>query len=221
MIKYVFWDNDNTLIDNRDLHWRKHKSILKIHGIELDDGFFNRVYQNNGTQNWEWMTAEMGLTLPRDHYLKEIDEWYTSHLHEAPIRAGVLEAIALFKQAGCKQCVVSNGRTSSVMAAQKAKGLEQYFEFILCKEDYQGRKPDPAPYLTALHRMEKIAGHKINAADCLAIEDDPLGVTSAHKAGMQAIHRKLDAESETAPEANHSAVTEDEFLAAVKRYLTA
>lgn len=218
MIRYIFWDNDNTLIDNRDLHWRKHKVVLQEHGIILDDSYSGRIYENNGSQNWEWLRAELGLTMPRDHYLKAIDEWYTNHLHEAPLRSGIIQAIHFFQSKHCKQCVVSNGRTSSVMAAQKAKSLDHYFEFILCKEDYQGRKPDPIPYLTALRRMEHITGQRIDPKECLAIEDDPLGVTSAYAAGMHVIHRKLSHDSETAPNCHQIAVTEDEFLNAIYNY---
>lgn len=219
MIQYVFWDHDNTLIDNRDLHWRKHRDNLKLHDIALEDRHFDRVYHNNGTQNWEWMAAELGLSLPRDHYLKMIDEWYTAHIHEAPLRSGVLEALDFFAAKGCKQCVVSNGRKTSVMAAQNAKGLTKYFEFILCNEDYQGRKPDPAPYLTALHRMESIVGTKIDSQNCLAIEDDVLGVESAHKAGMKTIHRTLGAQAQNVPYADHTVFEETDFLKAVRSYL--
>ena len=35
------------------------------------------------------------------------------------------------------------------MAALQAKGLDPRFKFVLCIEDYEGRKPQPAPYLAA------------------------------------------------------------------------
>ncbi len=189
MIKYVFWDSDNTLINTAEHHWRKHFETLKSLGITLDETYRNRVYTHNGIQNWEWMAADLGLDIDQDEYLNKIDQWYFDHIDEIQIRAGVEEAIALFKEANLPQAVVSNGRKKSVMAAQDAKGLSPHFEFILCKEDYEGRKPDPAPYLAALSKMEALKNQRIKPAECLVIEDDPKGVESGRAAGMQVIDR--------------------------------
>ena len=63
----------------------------------------------------------------------------------------LIEALDYFKQGNVPQAVVSNGRRKSVLSALQAKKLFPYFDFILCKEDYEGRKPDPAPYQQALH----------------------------------------------------------------------
>ena len=99
--------------------------------------------------------------------------------------------MSIFKTHNVKQAVVSNGRKKSVMAALKAKELDQYFEFILCKEDYEGRKPDPEPYSTALFRMEIATDEQIDPATCLVIEDDPLGVEAGKAAGMAVLHRPI------------------------------
>ena len=190
-IQYVFWDSDNTLVDTAEHHWRKHFETLKSNGIVLRDEHRERIYTNNGAQNWEWLTAELGLKLPLQDYLDAIDRWYFSHINEINIRPGITDALNLFKNAGLKQAVVSNGRRRSVMAALESKKLIPHFEFILCKEDYAGRKPEPAPYLAAKTRMQQIVGHDIPAHDCLVIEDDPKGVESGIAAGMIVIHRAI------------------------------
>ncbi len=190
-IKYVFWDSDNTLVNTAQHHWRKHFETLASHGIHLGDEHRTRIYTNNGAQNWEWITEELGLTLSRDEYLDAIDAWYFDHIADIEIRSGVIEAIDHFAAQGIPQAVVSNGRRRSVMAALEAKDLTPRFEFILCKEDYDGRKPGPEPYLTALKRMNELKGTTISPADCLVIEDDPKGVESGIAAGMQTIHRPI------------------------------
>ncbi len=190
-IKYVFWDSDNTLVDTYQHHWRKHVETLKTHGIELDPSYMDTVYHNNGAQNWEWMTCNLGLKVEKNQYLDEIDGWYMKHIDKIELRPGIAEALELFAQAGLPMCVVSNGRRRSVMAALEAKKLPVHFKFVLCKEDYEGRKPEPAPYLAAKTRMQQILGHSINVKECLAIEDDPKGVESACAAGMAVLHRAV------------------------------
>lgn len=216
MIRYVFWDNDNTLVETAALHWRKHKETLARHGINLHDSYRKMVYHNNGQQNWEWMTRDLGLSCSCDVYLDEIDTWYEDHLGEASIREGVLEALTYFKNIGAHQAVVSNGRKRSVLAILNAKSLLPYFEFVLGKEDYEGRKPDPAPYLSALARMAALTGHPINLLECLAIEDEPVGVTAASRANLPVIHRRFTEEEAPAPEAFASVFSAADFIWQIK-----
>ncbi|MEM6811539.1 MAG: HAD family phosphatase [Pseudomonadota bacterium] len=190
-ILYVFWDSDNTLVNTAEHHWNKHKETLKTLGITLDESYRKRVYENNGKQNWTWMSEDIGLTMPMDEYLSKIDQWYFDHIASVEIRDGVMDAIKYFQDHNVPQGVVSNGRKNSVLPALKAKELDQYFQFILCKEDYEGRKPDPTPYLTALSKMEEATGEKILPNTCLVIEDDPLGVQAGEAAGMSVLYRPI------------------------------
>jgi beta-phosphoglucomutase-like phosphatase (HAD superfamily) len=216
MPRFVFWDCDNTLIENGDLHWRKHKETLAKHGYDLPPEFRKPFFHSNAQQNWQWMVENINLTIPCDDYLHEVDAWYHTHIHEIPLRAGVPWALDYFKDKGVKQCVVTNARRASVEPMLNVQNIFSYFEFTWCKEDYKVRKPDPMPYLTALQNMEYILDTKINKADCLAIEDDPLGVTAAHLAGMKVIQRRYTRDETPSPDADISLYDEDEFIKIIK-----
>ena len=190
-IQYVFWDSDNTLVETAQHHWRKHYETLQTYNIDLDDQYRQRIYENNGAQNWAWITDDLGLSVPQKVYLDRIDQWYFDHIDEIQIRTGVLDAIRYFDDNNIPQAVVSNGRRRSVMAALEAKDLARHFKFVLCKEDYEGRKPDPAPYLAALGKMKVAVNENIDPATCLVIEDDPLGVQAGEAAGMAVFHRPI------------------------------
>lgn len=206
-VKYIFWDSDNTLVGTYDHHWNKHVETLKIHGIALGEDWKERIYTNNGAQNWDWLSAELGLNIPRDDYLDQIDAWYYRHIDRIRLRDGIEEALDMVEAAGLPMGVVSNGRRRSVMAALEAKGLAPRFKFILCIEDYEGRKPDAAPYLAAKTKMQQITGTFIDPAECLVIEDDPKGVQAGLAAGMNVIDRPI-ADTDT-----------EKFLSTLKSYL--
>lgn len=189
-VKYIFWDSDNTLVDTAAHHWNKHFHTLAAHGIHLEDKWQERIYTNNGAQNWEWVTSELKLQIGKDQYLHEIDNWYYDNIGSIQVREGILEALNI--TSSLPMAVVSNGRRRSVMAALNAASLAEKFRFILCIEDYQGRKPDPAPYLAAKTKMQQIMGVEIDPQECLVIEDDPKGVESALGANMHVIHRGVD-----------------------------
>jgi beta-phosphoglucomutase len=190
-IKYIFWDSDNTLVDTAAHHWNKHFYTLQKHGIHLDDKWNERIYTNNGGQNWDWMSSELGLNISKDQYLDEIDQWYFDHIGEIKIRDGIEQALDIAETLGIPMGVVSNGRKRSVRAALDAKNLTPHFKFILCIEDYTGRKPMPEPYLAAKTKMQQILGTSIDTSECLVIEDDPKGVEAGIAAGMTVIHREV------------------------------
>jgi len=206
-ITAVFWDSDNTLVDTAAHHWNKHYYVLKAHGITLEDKWQDRIYTNNGAQNWQWLSTELGLKLSCDNYLDQIDHWYFDHINHIELRLGVLDSLNFLQNQHIPMMVVSNGRRRSVMAALSAKNLIPYFTDILCIEDYQGRKPDPAPYLTAKTRLQQKLGHVVDPKSCLVIEDDPKGVESGRAAGMPVFHRPI------------GALKGDEFFQILKRWI--
>ena len=207
-INYVFWDSDNTLVDTYQHHWRKHFETLKTRGINLGDEWQGKIYENNGAQNYDWLQKEYELTITKDDYLNQIDRWYFDHINEIKVRPGVIDALALFENVGLPMAVVSNGRRRSVMAALDGKNLTRHFRFVLCKEDYQGRKPDPEPYLASKTKFQQILGKPIDAAECLVIEDDPLGVAAGQAAGMTVLYRPVGDDDPA------------DFIARCQRYLT-
>lgn len=214
--RFVFWDCDNTLIENADLHWRKHQVVLAHHGFTLPESTRPIFYHNNGNQNWHWLVDNLGLNISCQDYLLEIDTWYHAHIHELPLRPGVAWALDYFRQNNYKQCVVTNARRSSVEPMLDVQKIAPYFEFTWCKEDYANRKPDPTPYLSAIDKMAELVGHAIAKEDCLAIEDDPYGVTAAHKAGITVIQRRLVRDEAPSPDATLSLYDEDDFVNALK-----
>ena len=190
-IHTVFWDSDNTLVETAQHHWRKHVEVLKTLDITLDEKYRKKIYENNGFQNHQWIVEELNLKLSQEDYLSKIDAWYFEHINEIKIREGVIEALEYFKNNDVDQAVVSNGRRRSVMAALDAKELTPYFKFTLCKEDYEGRKPSPAPYLTAFDKIQTLRGEKLSPQHCLVVEDDPLGVQAGEAAGMTVLYRPI------------------------------
>jgi len=216
MPRFVFWDCDNTLIENASLHWQKHKEICSRHGYDLPDKFRVPLFLNNGQQNWEWLVKNLGLHIPLDDYLMQIDTWYHSHIHQIPLRSGVPWALNYFKTKGLKQCVVTNARRASVEPMLHVQNIFSYFEFTWCKEDYSARKPSPIPYITAIENMERLTGEKIDRADCLAIEDAPEGVTAAHLAGIKVIQRRYTHDENPSHDSDISVYDEADFIEIIK-----
>lgn len=215
ILEAVFWDYDNTLVDTKKAHFDKHFFVLRELGIFLDDCHAQRVYENNGEQNWQWMNALWGMPIARQEYLDRVDAYFAKAHAAICLRSGVLEVLEFLQQAGVPQVIVTNGRQASVLPLLQEKKLLSFFLAVLCKEHYEGRKPSPIPYLTALSCLEKKLGRAFSPSCCLAIEDDPLGVESAHAAGLRVMHRPLPGEAPSAI-AEYLCFPEEHFLSVIK-----
>jgi len=69
-------------------------------------------------------------------------------------------------------------------------GLREKFAVLATADDCARSKPDPEVFLKAvarLQRLEVFRDEPLSAAECLAIEDAPLGVVAAHAAGMKCL----------------------------------
>lgn len=69
-------------------------------------------------------------------------------------------------------------------------GLREKFSVLATADDCERSKPHPEVFLKALDRLQQLDAFRhtpLVAAECLAIEDAPLGVMAAHAAGMKCL----------------------------------
>lgn len=220
-IQAVFWDYDNTILATAEAHWKKHQTVLAQHGIQLNEIFRKRIYENNGSQNWDWISKELGLKLPEDEYLEAIDSEFHRHLYNLELRPGVADLFQLIRSLDIPQAIITNARRNSAKPVLDKKEITPWMRFVFFKEDYEGKKPDPAPYLRGFEKMEELIGKPVKPNQCIVIEDDPNGVIAAHKAGAIVIHRKLGEEDLASPYANYSCFHKDDFIAILRNLLQA
>lgn len=220
-IQAVFWDYDNTILATADAHWKKHQTVLAKHGIQLDELYRKKIYENNGNQNWEWMSEELGLRVPEEEYLKAVDYEFQQHMIKLEVRPGVTELFELIEKLGIPQGIITNARRNSAEPVLNEKKITSLMRLILFKEDYKGRKPEPTPYLSGFEKMGIILNETIEPKRCIAIEDDPNGVESAHEAGAIVVHRKLSEDEADSPYADYCCFHKDDFIKIIKTLLNA
>lgn len=218
-IQALFWDYDNTILETAEAHWNKHAFVLANHGIILNEEFKQKIYENNGSQNWQWIKNELGLKLKEKEYLKVIDAEFQQHMLQLKMRPGIEHLIDLIAAHRIPQAIITNARRDSAEPVLHQKKILSKMNFILYKEDYEGRKPEPTPYLKGFQTMEKIIGEPLIPCRCIAVEDDPKGVESASKAGAIVVHRKLNRNVEDCIFANHNCFYEQDFIDLILKLL--
>ena len=91
---------------------------------------------------------------------------------------GVGDYLMTARQHGLGIAIASSSEHSWVENHLSRLGLLKSFDFLVCREDTAAHKPDPAPYLEVLRRLN------ISASEAAAIEDSPNGIRAAKAAGL-------------------------------------
>lgn len=106
-------------------------------------------------------------------------EHYSQH-HKFTLYPGVGRLIIRLKKLGVKVGIVSGGSIARIERSAGRPFLE-LFDVVVAGESVAKGKPAPDPYLTAAAAID------VSPAQCIAIENAPLGITSVRAAGMYCI----------------------------------
>ena len=98
-----------------------------------------------------------------------------------PLFFGVKDLLEKVKKAEVKSAIVTSGRLETTLRILKNHKIDKFFSFIITNEDCSRGKPWPDPYQIALRES------KLNAKECLVIEDSLNGRQSAIKAGLECV----------------------------------
>jgi len=91
------------------------------------------------------------------------------------------EILQYIKDKGYILALASSTRKIVVERELKQAGIYDYFKTVTCGDMVSHSKPDPEIYLTAARTIN------IPPENCIAVEDSPNGILSAHRAGMKCV----------------------------------
>ena len=109
-------------------------------------------------------------------------------LEKLPIYPGLEDLIFKIRVAQLPIGVVSGALRCEVELVLNRAQLAQHFTVIVAGDDIKVSKPEPDGYLLAVERLnQQYPDLKVQASNCLAIEDTPAGIKAAKRAGMQVV----------------------------------
>ena len=104
---------------------------------------------------------------------KEIED---THLIE-----GVPDLIKMLNECKCLKAIVTGAAKKEIeLTIDKMIGLKN-FDVVVSGEDVEAGKPNSDPFVVALQKMN------IKSSECIVVENAPLGVEAANKAGIRCI----------------------------------
>ena len=194
MIQAIFFDFNGVIIDDETIQMKAYREVLGPHEIVLTDELYFGALGMDDRTFVQSMFAHAKKTLT-DATLEELLGAKTD-LHrqmiddELPLFPGVLE----FLKATSREFqigLVSMANLLEVSYVFQRANLTPLFSVIVTAEDASVCKPAPDCYLAGLTKLNEKRQHDrklpLLASECLAIEDSPPGIQSAHAAGMRTL----------------------------------
>ncbi|MBW8857160.1 MAG: HAD family hydrolase, partial [Bradyrhizobium sp.] len=187
----LIFDVDGTLAETEELHRQAFNHAFARHG--LDWQWDRAVYKDllrvtGGKERIRAHHERLRIAAPlSDVDIAELHRIKTAHFAElvetgcCPLRPGVTDLFAAAKARGQRLAIAtttSHGNVDALLSQALGKRWAADFDAIVAGDDVPHKKPAPDVYFEILARL------KLNASDCIAIEDSANGLIAASWANI-------------------------------------
>jgi beta-phosphoglucomutase len=191
VLRAIVFDFDGVIANSEPLHFRAYRDVLAIDGIVLterdyyarylgfdDVGAFEAIARRAGAA---WNEARIDELVARKAVRLEELERDVSVLFP-----GAADAVRR-TSAAMPIAIASGARGEEIRRVLAREQLSSCFVAIVAAEDTRVSKPAPDPYLHAVTLLAGRCEGRLEASECVAIEDSHWGLESARAAGLRTV----------------------------------
>ena len=177
--KAVLFDLDGVLIDSMPHHVAAWQTIFSQFGVDIPAEVLRRSEGEKAKITIRRLAEEHGLHFSDAQLEELVEKKRRIYRQSAPrgLRPAARCAVEDCRRQGLKTAIVT-GSVRPNIEWTLSLDERQLFDVIISSEICENSKPYPEPYLNAAERLS------LAPADCLVIENAPLGIRSAKAAGM-------------------------------------
>jgi len=192
MLKAIVFDFDGIIVDSEPLHYRAFQKALEPLGAGFSWAEYVAKYMGFDDRD-AFREAFRVSALPlSDEKLLEMIAMKASLFHDVAAEGvtaypGVMQL--LNSLSGVLPVALCSGALrSDIDPVLQLLSLSAAFDCMVTAEEVMYSKPDPASYCLAIEKLQQFfPSAAITAAESIAIEDTPAGITSAKGAGLKVL----------------------------------
>lgn len=182
MLRGVLFDLDGIIVDTLHYHFLAWKHMFETLGGRVSEHTVLLHEGRNSREILPILIKEAGVHIPEEQQARFIEEkraYYRSivHVKQYP---GAIQTIDALKRRGYKVALVTACALKNMQHSLNP-GQQAHFDFIITGDEIPRAKPFPDSYLEAARQLG------LAPAECLVVENAPLGIEAAKNAGMRCI----------------------------------
>ncbi|WP_375312980.1 HAD family hydrolase [Bradyrhizobium sp. A5] len=187
----LIFDVDGTLAETEELHRQAFNEAFIRRGLDWhwDRAIYRELLRvTGGKERIRAYQDGRRIALPlSDADIAALHRIKTAHYAElietgcCPLRPGVTDLLTAAKARGQRLAIAtttSHGNIDALLSRALGSRWAAHFDAIVAGEDVRHKKPAPDVYLEVLARL------KLDASDCIAIEDSANGLIAASRANI-------------------------------------
>jgi len=192
MIRAIFFDLDDTLVDSLSLHLRANRLVFEKFGYD-----YNLIQEKVKNIDFMGRRVSDNLIIRRNHSNISEKELPARKLIEAreeiflklakdesKIYPGAIDLLSKLKELNKINAIVSSGSKKYINLIFNKFKLEKFINFVISSDQVKKGKPEPECYKKAFEYLNTNYGnYKKN--ECLVVEDTENGVIAADRAGFK------------------------------------
>ena len=186
-LKAVFIDFSGVIIDDEAINQELIAEIMLNENLRADENEYAQYCRGRSDRAClKDILANRGRILS-DAYLDRLlankDRAYRKQIEQLELSVPVhlTEFLAKLKEQDIAVGLVTGTSRSQVEYILQKLDLAKYFDTIVAGDDLDSSKPEPEPYLLAAKQLN------LQPSECLAIEDNPIGIQAAKQANIQVV----------------------------------
>ena len=173
----VLFDMDGTLVDTEHLWWQAAAELATELDLTLAERDVPDVLGRAVEHTAAHLRRSSGTARTETELAERLGDSFAGKVAAGTVPLpGAIALLAALRAAGVPTALVSASPRRVVDLVLAGLGSE-WFTVTLAAEDTERTKPAPDPYLAAAGLLG------VDPAACVAVEDTPTGVASAHAAG--------------------------------------
>ncbi len=179
-IRAIIFDFDGLILDTEWPIFQSWQELYKSYGGEVDLVGWQTVIGtvSNEMDHFEGLEQQIGRGLDKAVLAPQRRQREYELIQVQPAQPGVEGYLRDARRLGIKIGLASSSPCEWVTGHLTRLGLIDYFDCILARDDVSQVKPDPELYLTVVRDLE-VQPHEV-----IVLEDSPIGVTAARRAGL-------------------------------------
>lgn len=213
LLQFEAWvfDLDGVLVASEPLHLASWQAVFQRHGMRLGDEFLTIGLGMADSRFYRHIAGIYGLDPEDKTFLREKREHFYESIEARLPAVDGIEPL-LERLAGRVRLGVATSSSRQFLDLVLKRFGWGMFDVTLSRDDIAHPKPDPEIYATAAAKLG------FAPRECLAIEDTPTGLTSAHAAGLATLAITTNFASEALAPADRIIQNYGEILPLLERF---